>query len=170
MAGNKFLKLSSGQLAEEASLQASAGVGDAGKIVALDATGKIDPTMMPTGIGAETKLMTTSEDLAVRDQVNIYDNSGTLTARKADASNGRRAHGYVVAGTTSGQNATVYQDGIITGLSGLTPGAPQYLSASVAGGITETPPTTGGHIVQEVGYAISDTEMSFNPQRPVTLA
>src|SRR5262245_32059841 len=140
MAGRKYLKQSSGQIAEESSIQSSAGAGDAGKIPALDASGRLDNTMMPVGIGAETKVMATSENLSAGMLVNIYDNSGTLTARKADASNGRRAMGFVLAGTTSPANATVYLEGTITGLTSKTPGAPQYLDDSSAGGLVETAP------------------------------
>jgi len=170
MAGNKFLKLSSGQLAEELSLQSSVGAGDAGKIVALDAAGRIDNSMMPIGIGADTKSIASSENLAAGDLVNIYDNGGTINCRKADASNGRRAHGFVLASVTSPANATVYFEGTITGLTGLTPGATLYLSGATAGAVTATAPSTPAHIVQEIGAAASATEVTFEPQQPITLA
>jgi hypothetical protein len=44
MAGNKYLKNASGVVTEEASIQTSAGAGDAGKIPALDSAGKLDST------------------------------------------------------------------------------------------------------------------------------
>jgi hypothetical protein len=52
MAGNKYLKMSGGRIQEEAAAQTSAGAGDAGKIVGLNSSGVIDPTMMPPGVGA----------------------------------------------------------------------------------------------------------------------
>lgn len=166
---NKFIKLSSGQLAEQEAITTSAGAGDTGKIIALDAAGKLDTSFMPVGIGADTKSLITSENLAAGDLVNVYNNASVSTARKADASNSRRAHGFVLASSTSGANATVYFEATITGLSGLTPGATMYTSGT-AGLATATPPTTSTHIVQEIGVAISATEISFEPQRPVTLA
>lgn len=165
----KGIKLSSGQLAEQEFNTTSAGAGDAGKPVALDSGGRLDSSMMPVGIGAETKTIEASENLAAGDLVNIYDNTGVF-CRKADASNGRRAGGFVLASVTSGQSATVYCEGAITGLTSLTPGAPYYLSGGTAGAATATAPTTSGHIVQEIGIAVSTTEISFEPQRPVTLA
>lgn len=167
---DKFIKLSSGQLTEQEALVTSAGAGDAGKIPALDAAGKLDNSVMPVGIGADTKVIAASENLAAGDLVNLWNDAGTIKARKADASNGRRAHGFVLSAVTSGNNATVYFEGTITGLSSLTPGAIMFLSGSSAGTATSTAPSTTGQIVQEIGVAISATEISFEPQRPVTLA
>lgn len=169
MPGNKYLKNSSGQIAEEAAIQSSAGAGDAGKIPALDSAGRLDTSMMPVGIGADTKSIVTSENLAAGDLVNVYNNGGTLNARKADATNGRRAHGFVLAATTSPASATVYFEGTITGLTGLTPGSTMYVSAT-AGVATATAPTTAGYISQEIGAALTSTEISFEPQQPITLA
>lgn len=171
MAGNKYIELSSGRLAEKAAIQTSAGAGDAGKIPALDAAGKLDSTMMPSGVAADTAAIAASENLAAGDMVNVYDDSGTAKCRKADASDASKpAHGFVLAAVTSPNNATVYFEGQNTQVSGLTPGARQYLSGATAGAITETPPSTATHIVQCVGVAISATVLNFEAQEPVTLA
>lgn len=98
----KFIKNSSGQLTEQAALTtsagagdaqalvalnasgvldasivnskaSSAGAGDAGKVVALDGSGRIDNTMMPVGIGADTATITASEALSAGDFVNILE-------------------------------------------------------------------------------------------------
>ena len=165
----KYLKLASGSIAEQAATASSAGAGDAGKIVELDGNGRLDLTFMPVGVGTEARTITASETLAAGDLVNIHNSTGNKV-RKADASNGRRAHGFVLAAVTSGQPGTVYLEGSITGLSSLTPGAPYFLSGASAGLATATPPATSGHIVQQVGYAVSDTEISFEPSAPITLA
>lgn len=148
----------------------SAGAGDAAKLPLLDANGRLDTTMMPVGIGADTASIVTSENLTAGNLVNIYDNAGTATARKADATTtGKEAMGFVLAGTTSPAAATVYFEGRITGLSGLTPGARQYLNTT-AGGTTSTAPATTGNVVQCVGTAVTATELNFEPQEPVELA
>ena len=167
---DKYIKNNSGQLAEVEATTSSSGAGSAGKIVALDNAGKLDNTMMPTGIGATTKLAATTESLSAGDLVNLFNDSGTIKARKADASNGRRAVGFVLSAVTSPNNATVYLDGTITGLTGLTPGAPYYLSGATAGAATATAPTTSGYISQEIGIALSATEINFEEQQPITLA
>lgn len=167
MAAKKYLSLSSGQIAEVQATVSSAGAGDDGKIVALDSSGKLDTTVLPSGLGQITESIECTENLSAGNLVNIYNSSGKK-CRKADASTPYRAHGFVLAGVTSGQNAAVYLSGSITGLSSKTPGAAQYLTTS--GGITETAPSTSGHISQEIGYAESDTEVAFHPQQPITLA
>lgn len=166
---DKYISINaSGDKQEVAGTAVSTGVAEAGKIVALDTNGKIDPTMMPAGVAAEVKVLPTSENLGALDMVSVYDASGTSTARKADKSNGRACSGYVLAAVTSPANANVYTDGIIPGLSGMTPGATQYLDD--AGGITETPTTTTNEILQRVGVALSATEMLFEPGEPVKRA
>jgi hypothetical protein len=170
MAGKKYLSNNAGVLTEVVANQTSAGAGDAGSLVALDATGKIDTTMMPVGVVAETDLIATTENLTAGDFVNIYASTGTK-ARKADATvAGKEAHGFVLASSTSGQNATVYRwSQSNTQLSGMTAGTKQYLHTT-AGGRTETAPSATGNIVQLLGIAKSATELIFMPSDPITLA
>ncbi|MCA1944290.1 MAG: hypothetical protein LDL30_03265 [Desulfovibrio sp.] len=170
MAGHKYLKHSGGRIVEEAASQASSGAADAGKIVALDATGKVDMSMLPTGIGAETKLLPAAETLAAGDLVNIFDDAGALKVRKADATTqGKEAHGFVLAAASMGNNATVYASGIVTGLTGLSGGPRMYLSTT-AGQATATAPSGAGNVVQAVGTRLSATELAFLPELPVTLS
>jgi hypothetical protein len=166
----KYIKNNAGQLAEVEATVSSTGATEAGKIVALDGSGKLDVSTLPTGIGATTKVAATTENLSAGNLVNLFNDGGTIKARKADASNGRRAHGFVLTGVTSPNNATVYLDGTITGLTGLTPGAAYYLSGSTAGAATATAPTTASYISQEIGIALSATEINFEEQQPITLA
>lgn len=164
---NKYLSNNSGQIAEVEATVTSAGVADAGKIIALGASGTIDPTILPTGVGAETLALPASENLSSGNLVNVWNDSGTIKVRKADCSNGRRATGFVLAGVSSGATATVYCEGAITGLSTLTIG-PYYLSTG--GGVSTTAPSTSGYISQEIGSAMNTTTISFEPQQPITLA
>lgn len=166
----KLIRLVSGVLTEIEAIISSAGAGDSGKIPALDAAGKLNANMMPTGVGADIKNLVTTGNLAAGDLVNIYDNAGTPTARKADASNNRRAHGFVLSAVTSPAAVDVYLEATITGLSGLTAGATMFLSGTTAGLATATAPSTATHIVQEIGYAVSATEISFEAKMPITLA
>jgi hypothetical protein len=166
----KFLRLLSGVISELEALVSSAGAGDAGKIPALDATGKLDNSFMPVGIGADSKILPASENLAAGDLVNVWNDSGTAKARKADATTaGKEANGFVLSAVTLGNNATVYFDGTDTQLSSLTPGAAYYL-ATTAGGVTDTPPSGSGNVLQRVGRALSATELTFEPGEPITLA
>lgn len=169
---DKYVGLdASARLVEIEGLVASAGAGDAGKIPALDAAGKLDNTLMPSGIGADTQLFPASENLASGDLVNIWDDAGTPRARKADATTtGKEAVGFVLAAVTSGNDATVYFAGEITGLTGLTGGARYFLSAATPGAVTATAPAATGNAAQFVGVARSATEMTFRPSQPVVRA
>lgn len=169
MPGDKFLYNNGGTVTEKSAIQSSAGAGDAGKIPALDSSGRIDNSMMPVGIGADTQSITASEALAAGDMVNVWNSTGAKV-RKADASTaGKEAHGFVLAAVSSGASATVYFEGTITGLTGLTPGA-QFLSAATAGTATATAPTGSGQVVQRVGFATSPTTLNFQSQPPLVLA
>jgi hypothetical protein len=169
MPGDKYLYNNAGTVTEKAAVQSSAGAGDAGKIPALDSTGRIDNSMMPTGIGADTATITASEALAAGDLVNVWNSTGAKV-RKADASvAGKEAHGFVLAAVSSGASATVYFEGTDTQVTGLTPGV-QYLSAATPGAATATAPSAAGNVVQRVGFATAATALNFQSQPPVVLA
>src|SRR5436190_2350036 len=111
MAGLSFLRLVSGRITEILGIQTSAGAGDAGKIPALDSTGRFDTSMMPVGVVADTATVTTSEALAAGDWVNIHNSSGAKV-RKADATvQGKEADGFVLAAASSAASALVYFEG-----------------------------------------------------------
>lgn len=170
MAGNKYLKHNGSGLAQEqAANQASTGAGDAGAIVALDATGRIDSSMMPTGIGADTASILASEAIAAGNWVNIYNNSGTPNVRKADATTaGKEMHGFVLSAVSSGANATVYFEGTNTAVTGQT-GGPVFLSTTAGTG-TATAPSGSGNVVQRIGYATSGTAVNAQSENPIVLA
>lgn len=173
MAGNKYLRSDSttGVPTEQAAIQTSAGAGDAGKIPAVDSTGKLDTTFMPTGIVAPTAVITASEALAAGDLVNVYNNTGTANCRKADASaSGKQADGFVIAAVLISGAATVYFPGDEnTSVTALTPGR-QWLSDVTPGKCSTAVPTTAGHLVQPVGVATSATNLIFEPQNGYYLA
>ena len=154
----KFLNLESGKKKLDQAINASTGAGDASKIIRTDSTGRIDSSLLPVGIGADTLSIEASETLAAGDFVNIFDDSGTAKVRKADATNSRDANGFILSGVTSGNNVDVYFEGTNTQLSGMTIGARQYLDAT--GSVTETPNTTSGQIHQYLGKASSATELN----------
>lgn len=166
---HKYLYNNAGVVTERELLVVSAGAGDAGKGVATDGTGHIDVSVLPVGVGPDTAVIQASENLAAGDFVNIH-NSGGARIRKADASNGRVAHGFVLSAVTSGASGTVYLEGTNTGVSALTPGDRLYLSGSAAGTPTSTAPSTSGHYVQPIGVAITATSMSFEPEDYIVLA
>jgi hypothetical protein len=113
--------------------------------------------------------MNTSEAFAGGEFCNIHASSGAKI-RKANATDDTKpVNGFVPAAIASPGSGTMIAPGTkLTGLAGLTPGVPHYLSTA-AGGITDTPPSAAGNLVQEVGVALSATELLFNPKTGVTV-
>ena len=169
MSSNKFLTIINGVRELVTAIATSSGAGDANKIPMTDGSGKLDTTFMPVGIGADTLSIQAGENLAAGDFVNLYDDTGARV-QKADGSNTRPAHGFVLAAVTSGQNATVYLSGRNTQLSGLTPGTRYYLSASAAGGATATAPNASGEILQYLGTADSASSLQFEDNSYIAIS
>ena len=168
MAGDKYIYNNAGTYSEKAAVQSSGGIGDAGKVAALDSTGKFDTSMMPTGIGADTAAITAAENLAAGDLVNVWNSTGAKV-RKADATTGgKEAHGFVLSAVTSGNPATVYFEGSNTGVTGLTPGVQFLQTAAGTAGVTA--PSGSGNVVQRVGFATSATVLNFQSNDPLVLA
>ena len=167
---DKFLQHVNGVIAEKQAITSSSGVVDGGKIIALDSTGKMDQSLMPVGIGADEVTAIASESLSAGTLVNLWDDTGTLSARKADASNNRRANGFVNDAKSTGQSVSVYLEGSVTNLVGIVPGNPYYMSETTAGAVSATAPTTAGYLSQEVGYGVQGTAISFEPASPILLA
>lgn len=158
MAAQKFLANVAGKIKEVIASVTST----ANAIVAMDATGRIDASVLPVGIGAEIVSAVASEALAAGDLVNLYNNAGVLTVRKADATtNAKPAHGFVLVSVSNAGTASIYLPGHLnTAVTGLTIGSDYYLSTT-PGQITTTAPSATGNIVQPVGKADKTTELMF---------
>lgn len=194
MAAPRFLANIAGRIKMIATIATSAGAADAEKVPSTNASGVLDPSLlnaattgnskvlmtksdgtldpsvMPVGIGADTFTVVASEALAAGDFVNIWDDGGTAKARKADATTeGKEAVGFVLEAVSASANALVYMEGKNTQLTGMTPGARQYLSTT-PGGRTDTAPSAVGNVVQPLGEALNATTLAFEKQEPVTVA
>lgn len=157
MAVNKILSLVAGLKRWVIPISTSAGAGDADKPIVTNAAGVVDITLLPGGL-ANTIIAQCSEDLAAGNAVNLWNDAGTTKLRKADADGGvsKKCDGFVISAYASGDSATAYKDGSITGLSGLTLGADYFLSTT-AGGITADPSgyASSAQTIQHVGKAQS---------------
>jgi hypothetical protein len=171
MAAQKFLVQVAGVIRELIATVISAGAANDGNIPALDASGRLDSSMMPVGLGTQTAQIAASEALAAGDLVNIWTDTGAVKCRKADGSSaGKEANGFVLSAVEAAAMATVYFNGANTQKTGMTPGAMQFLSDAAPGGTVETATTTSTHVVQMVGRAVSATQFEFAPHQPITLA
>ena len=170
MALQRFLALVSGKITEFLPIAVSAGATSAGAIMATNASGVLDVTFLPSGIGPDTYSLPATEAIASGALVNIYSNSGVFSVRNADGSTtGKQADGFVLAAVASGASGTVYLAGINTAVTGLTPGL-QFLSDTTLGAATATGATTAGHTYQQVGSATAAGALQFNPQAAIVRA
>lgn len=165
---DKYVSVTAAGLKQEVEATVtSTGAAQAGDIVALDAGGKLDGSVLPTGVGADTKVANAGDTLGAGDFVYI---DATGDVRLADASTaGKEAQGFVLSAFTAATNATVYFEGTNNALSGLTVGSRYYLGTT-AGSVTTTAPTASGEVVQYVGRATSATELAFEPAEGVARA
>ena len=88
--------------------------------------------------------------ISAADSVSLADTSAESTSRIVG-----------IAGTAGADTASidVCSDGVVSGLSGLTPGARYFQDPSSAGDLTTTVPSGSGESIVQVGYAKSATEL-----------
>ncbi len=160
----------SGDAQEVQAVAVSQGAPSAGKIAQLNAAGQWDESFMPTGFAPDKQAFLASEAIPAGRYVNIYDNAGTPTIRLADGNTvAKKAWGYATAAIAANQTGSIMFDDLNGGLTGLTTGD-VYLSATTPGGVTSTPPTGAGKIVQRLGVATSATTIHTSIQNPIILA
>lgn len=163
MAAQKFSTLIGGARRLVSALITSAGAADSGKIVGLGADGRLDNSVMPVGIGANTTPAVASEAIGSGKFVQYHSNAGVFSVRLADNSNGRQADGFVLAAVAPSATATVYPlDGTNAQLTGLSIASRYWLGT--AGGVTAIPldeadVANANKISQYLGVAKSATEL-----------
>lgn len=133
----------------------SSGSDDADEMVKLNSDGVIDSSMLP-GVGDEAFNAEAVEPLVAGDYVNFFDIGGSQKARKANASLGFEANGFVETAFNPGETARILQLGNNSYLSGLTAGSDYFLGDN--GEATDTPDDSAA-ILQRVGKALSDTSI-----------
>lgn len=165
---DKYQTLQAGREKMVEATVVSTGISQAGDIVALGTDGKLDPSVMPAGIGADVKVLETTETLTAGKYVNIYDDTGTAKCRLADATNDRPAHGFVNSPFAIGEMASVYFEGANNDLSGIIAGTRYYLGASgAATAVVPALPTAVIH--QFLGVGIDSTTVNTDIEDVIVL-
>jgi hypothetical protein len=108
--------------------------------------------------------------LLVIGQFVYVDSLGILRAGLADDISTGKVIG-VISGVDDsfGTPCDVKATGPVTAYAGLTKGARYFLSDSVPGGISISPPTGSGRIVKFVGTALSTDTLFINTAQPLTI-
>lgn len=138
-------------------------VATANSIVATDATGRIDASFLPVGVGPELTTAPAFENLSAGNFVNLFLSGGVIKVRLADATTaGKPAHGFVLANVTAPANAQVYSlSQTNTALTGLTIGSEYYLSTTPGAVLVDPGAIASGNLNQHLGIADSATELVF---------
>lgn len=123
-----------------------------------------DGTLSASGAGPTPLTTTAFEAIGARKLV--YVRADGLLALADSTAEGKEAIGFTLAAVASGAAANWYNTGTITGLAGLTPGAPYFMNAAGAIGAA---PSTAGNVVLRVGVALSATTLLFESNTPITL-
>lgn len=170
----KFITLSNGRqiLASIESVSTTTGSSDASKLIRTNASGQIDETFLPAGIGSDVLSIVASEAMSAGTFVNIFDDAGTVSIRKADGSvTGKEVDGFILANVAENDPVNVYLEGVNNQLTGLTIGARYYLSHTVPGTATATLPgaPVAGSVIQYVGKATAADKISFEADEGVII-
>jgi hypothetical protein len=143
---------------EVAPITTSAGAPNAYQLVQTGPDGFLDRTLLASVPAVQRPA---SEALAAGALFNQYD-SGAGVIKIRNASNtgvSTRAHGVTLAAIAANASGPVqYGNSVVTGLSGLTPGATYVLGTGGAPALAA--PTASGTIIQGVGTANSATELA----------
>lgn len=180
-----------GDVVGQLAVSTSAGAADVGRIPELNADGELDPTIvggattgnnvvlmtgptgridesvMPVGFGTDAKTIEASEDLSAGNLINIHMVGPDFFVRRADASNGRAAHGYVLNAFLQGEQALVYREGTNNQVNGLT--SPKVYLGLTPGSVTSTAPNASGQLLQRVGTADEESSFYFSTSVPILL-
>jgi len=169
---NRYIQrdATTGRLRELLAAQSSTGAADANRIVALDADGLIDPSMIPASISNVVVVAEADEALGAGDVVHLFDDAGTTKVALASAeTTGEPAIGYVLDSWLAGENAVVFLSGLNDQVSGLTAGQRIYLGVTAGDSVT-SPVTGADRIHQFLGRAIASTSYNFEPDDEIILA
>lgn len=125
----------------------------------------------PTRVAGSLEIILVAGETISQGQA-LYIDEPTGTVFKAIANLGvdeATVIGFAKENASAGQVMDVQVGGVFA-TSGLSPGALYFLSASSAGSITTTPPSTPGEYVTRVGEAGSTAQLCIKPEVPILLS
>ena len=171
MPNAKYIRHDNGRLKETEAVSVSQGASSAGAIPALGTDGRFDLSLMPTGIAPDVLVAVASDNLSAGMFVNVWDDNGTISIRRADASTaGKESDGFVLESATAGEQVMMYFEGRNTSLADLVPGKRYYLSTTNPGMPSDTVPVGTGNVVQYLGRAVSPTTIAYEGTDGIILA
>jgi hypothetical protein len=128
----------------------------------ISSTTEINTTSISNSTDVQFTLIA-GESLAVGSFVSIYELNGVSRLRKADASLGYRAHGFVKQAYSVGQTANVYQSGLLTLPYTVNIGTEYFLSSS---GLVTSSPNTSWEFSQRLAVGVGTTSLFVEIEEP----
>lgn len=145
------------------------GAPHAHEIPRLNAAGELDESMLPSTLSGAGTLTGTASEALIVGPVNVYNNAGTLSVRKADATAGsvKPANGFIKQAYANGAaDVVVYRQGNVTGLSGLTVGQAVFLGKTPGTFVQDVSGFGTGDFVQGLGLAVAVGAVLFELADP----
>jgi hypothetical protein len=110
-----------------------------------------------------------TEPIAAGAAVNVYAVGSASRVRTADGTDPTKpANGFASSSIGSGSSGQIAFAGM-NSIPSISISGPVWLSDTTPGGYTLTPPSTTGHISQQIGVAVPSIGILFNAQPAVTL-
>ena len=120
------------------------------------------------GVYIDTLVTACDAGVAVGDAVG-YSANDHFSLGNAATGSVQKAVGICIAKPTS-TTCRVRIAGKVSGLTGLTADTLYYLDDTTPGGLTATPPSTSGDLVQAMGIAANTTELWVDAGEAITVA
>lgn len=155
----KFITIdNTGKKILKGALDTSTGTTDAGKIVATNADGKVDISMIPTEVGKVGGMFILSEPITAGDWINLFTDGTTYKARLADVTDvSKVCHGFATKSGIAGDSVLIMLEGLNTYINttGLVNGNGYFLDK--LGKYVATPDMTIPTVkfVQPLGYCVN---------------
>ena len=166
--------LPTGKKQQFAAANASTGAADADRLVKTDANGVIDQSLLPTGLGSQSKVLPVDGgvNIPAGSYVSITAAGEAIVANASVGVDQAPAVGFVLEATDADGNSEVFFEGVNTAVRGgpFTPGQTLYLADGEGAVATAVPPSGSGDLVQVVGKACDTTAAIFIEDDGVCLA
>jgi hypothetical protein len=145
----------------------SSGGGGGGGVSGIGTNGSTGTS----SVGIYVTNVVAGEAIAAGAPVNLFTSGGTPACRNANAASTsqREAHAFNATAVAPGQQATVYINGVVSGLAGLTPGQDYYLGTG-SGAISSTGASQSGQLYQKLGVGLNNTSLIMDLSPAVLLA
>ena len=121
----------------------------------------VTPDVISTKRSSSSSFASTLYNDSAQNDVVYINGTDTVALADASAESTSRVVGLALAAAADAAPVTVCSEGLMSGFTGLTPGARYFLDTATPGGITTTPADDDEQAIVQIGYAKSATVMDL---------